>query len=157
MREKVYIETSIIGYLASRLSRDLIVAAQQKITQEWWEDRRSHFDLYISQLVIQEAEKGDKKAAAERITTLEKIPLLEIKTEAVDLAEKFLSFKKLPKKASADALHIAISTVFGLDYLLTWNCKHIANAEIQKSLAKICLEEGYELPIICTPYELKGE
>lgn len=157
MKEKVYIETSIISYLTSRLSRDLIVAAQQQVTQEWWENRRSHFDLYVSQLVIQEAEKGDEEAAAERISTLEEIPVIEMRIEALELAEKFISSKSLPKKASDDALHIAISTIYGLDYLLTWNCKHIANAEIQKKLTRISLEEGYEIPIICTPYELMGE
>jgi len=157
MDEKVYIETSIISYLTSRSSRDLIVAAQQQVTQEWWENRRSHFDLYVSQLVIQEAEKGDEKVAAKRLKALEKIQLLEIKIEALELTEKFIRSKSLPQKALEDSFHIAVSTVYGLDYLLTWNCKHIANAEIQKKLAKICFEEGYELPIICTPYELMGE
>lgn len=157
MKDKVYIETSIISYLTGRLNRDLIVAAQQQVTQEWWENRQPYFDLYVSQLVIQEAEKGDKEAAAKRLTALEEIPLLEIKIEALELAEKFVRSKSLPKKASDDALHISISAISGVDYLLTWNCKHIANAEIKKKLAKVCVEEGYEIPIICTPYELMGE
>jgi predicted nucleic acid-binding protein len=156
MKPKLYIETSFISYLTGRPSRDLIVAAQQQVTREWWENRRSQFDIYISQIVIQEAKDGNTEAAAKRLKTLEDIPLLDLKVEALELAEKFLGSKALPDIASDDALHIAVAAVYGLDYLLTWNCKHIANAEIQKNISRICFKEGYELPIICTPYELMG-
>ena len=156
MKPKLYMETSFISYLTARPSRDLIVAGQQQVTREWWENRSSQFEIYISQLVIQEAKDGNEEAAAKRLKTLENIPLLDLKVEALDLAEKFVRSKALPEKASDDALHIAVAAIYGLDYLLTWNCKHIANAEIQKDISRISFEEGYELPIICTPYELMG-
>jgi predicted nucleic acid-binding protein len=156
MKPKLYIETSLISYLTARPSRDLIVAAQQQVTREWWKNRRSKFEMYISQLVIQEAKDGNEEAAAKRLKTLENIPLLDLRVEALDLAEKFVRSKALPQKAFDDALHISVATIYGLDYLLTWNCKHIANAEIQKEISRVSFEEGYELPIICTPYELMG-
>lgn len=157
MKPKVYIETSLISYLVSRPSRNLIVAAQQQVTNDWWDNRRSAFDLYVSQLVLQEASKGDEEEVKKRLDTVQDIPLLELRVEARNLADMFLRNKVLPEKAADDSLHIAIATIYGIDYLLTWNCKHMANAEIQKKLAKICLEQGYELPTICTPYELMGE
>ena len=156
MKPKLYVETSFISYLTARPSRDLIVAAQQQVTREWWKNRRSKFEMYISQLVIQEAKDGNEEAAAKRLKTLENIPLLDLRVEASDLAEQFVRSKALPQKAFDDALHISIAAIYGLDYLLTWNCKHIANAEIQKKISRISFEEGYELPIICTPYELMG-
>lgn len=157
MKAKVYIETSFIGYLTARPSRDLIVAAQQQITHEWWMHRRSQFDLYGSQLVIQEASKGEKQVASERLEVIKNFQLLELRTEALELAESFITQNALPQKASDDALHIALATIYGIDYLLTWNCKHMANAEIQKKITKISFEQGYEIPTICTPYELMGE
>jgi len=157
MKPKVYIETSTISYLIARPSRDLVIAANQQVTREWWNMRRALFDLYISQVVIDEANAGDQEAAQQRLEAMQGILLLELKTEALDLASEFIRSKALPKKASQDALHIAIAAVYGLDYLLTWNCKHIANAVIQKSIARIVAEQGYELPTICTPHELLGE
>jgi predicted nucleic acid-binding protein len=156
MKPKLYIETSFISYLTARPNRDLIVSAQQQVSREWWENRHSLFEMYISQLVIQEAGNGNKEAAAKRLKSLENIPLLDLRVEALDLAEKFVRSNALPEKASEDALHIAVAAIYGLDYLLTWNCKHIANAEIQKGISRVSFEEGYELPIICTPYELMG-
>lgn len=157
MKPKVYVETSLISYLVSRPSRNLIIAAQQQVTNEWWDFRRNNFDLYVSQLVVRESGKGDELEVKKRLNTLKDIPLLELKVEAKDLAQKFLNGNILPPGAADDALHISVATIYGIDYLLTWNCKHMANAEIQKKLARICFEEGYELPIICTPYELMGE
>ena len=157
MKQKVYVETSFVSYLTSRPSRDLIVAAQKQVTHEWWQQRRSHFDLYISQLVLQESAEGEKEAASERLRVIQNFQVLELRTEALELAESFISQNALPQKASDDALHIALATIYGIDYLLTWNCKHMANAEIQKKIAKIGLEQGYEIPTICTPYELMGE
>jgi len=148
VKQKVYVETSFVSYLTSRPSRDLIVAAQKQVTHEWWQQRRSQFDLYISQLVLQESAKGEKEAASERLRVIQNFQVLELRTEALELAESFIS---------QDALHIALATIYGIDYLLTWNCKHMANAEIQKKIAKISLEQGYEIPTICTPYELMGD
>lgn len=156
MKPKVYIETSTISYLIARPSRDLVIAANQQVTREWWNMQRAHFDLYISQVVIDEANAGDQEAALQRLEALQGIPLLELKIEALDLAKEFIRPKALPPKAAQDALHIAIAAVYGLDYLLTWNCKHIANAVIQKTVSKIVADHGYEFPIICTPHELLG-
>jgi predicted nucleic acid-binding protein len=157
MTETVYIETSIIGYLSARTSNNLIVMANVEATQEWWDDRRSLFSIYISQVVLDEVARGDAEIAAKRLDILRDFPLLTIDQAVQNLAAQFLSKSNLPPKASDDALHIAVATVYELDYLLTWNCKHIANAQIQKKLAQISLDAGYELPTICTPYELMGE
>jgi predicted nucleic acid-binding protein len=150
----VYIETSIISYLTARLSRDLIIAANQQLTQEWWRERRHDFDLYISQLVLEEIRGGDQGAATERLQTAARIPRLILNEAALTLAERLVQNGPLPRKASADALHIAIATTHGLEYLLTWNCKHLANAVLRKQVERLCRVAGYEPPTICTPQEL---
>ena len=157
MKLKVYIETSVISYLTARPSRDLITAAHQQLTIDWWEDRRTDFDLYVSQLVVHEASAGDKNAASRRLEIIERIPLLELNEETLALAGSLLEDGPLPAKASEDALHIAIATVHGMDFLLTWNCKHIANAEMRNLIEEVCRSKGYEPPITCTPEELLGE
>ncbi|WP_448572199.1 type II toxin-antitoxin system VapC family toxin [Trichothermofontia sp.] len=157
MRETVYIETSILGYLTARPSRDLVVAANIEITREWWDTRRSNFQLYSSQAVIRETSQGDSKIASQRLDIIRDIILLDLNQSVLNLAEQFLARSSLPAKADIDAIHIAAATVHSMDYLLTWNCKHIANAQIQKKLAEISLDIGYELPVLCTPYELLGD
>lgn len=157
MKPKIYIETSVISYLASRPSRDLIVVANQQITREWWQERRQNFDLFISQLVIQEASSGDENAAERRLQMVVDIPLLELSEEAVAFATKLIEEGPIPQKAVEDALHIAVAMINGMDYLLTWNFKHIANATMRYEIERICRMEGYEPPIICTPQELSEE
>lgn len=154
MSETVYIETSILGYLTARPSRDIVVAANIEITREWWDTRRRDFQLYFSQAVVKETSQGDAAIASQRLEILRNFSLLDLNQSVLDLAEQFLSRSNLPVKADVDAVHIAAATVHGMDYLLTWNCKHIANAQIQGKLAEISLDFGYELPILCTPYEL---
>jgi hypothetical protein len=157
MIETVYIETSILGYLTARPSRDLVVAAANiEITREWWDTRRNEFQLYSSQAVIKETSQGDAAIASQRLEIVRNLTLLDLNQFVLDLAEQFLRRSNLPAKADVDAVHIAAATVHGMDYLLTWNCKHIANAQIQSKLAEISLSLGYELPILCTPYELLG-
>ncbi|HCV31978.1 MAG TPA: DNA-binding protein [Microcoleaceae bacterium UBA9251] len=156
MSETVYIETSILGYLTARATKNLILAANIEVTRDWWEFRRSNFNLYISQVVLDEIAEGDSEIAAQRLEIVRDFPLLELNQAVRDLAGQFLARSNLPPKAADDAVHIAAATVYGLDYLLTWNCKHIANAQIQRKLAEISLDFGYQLPIICTPYELLG-
>lgn len=156
MSLKVYIETTIVSYLTARPSRDLIVAAHQQLTQEWWENRRANFDLYTSQFVIQESSAGDAKMAQTRLEALEEIPLLSVTQEAVTLARTLVETGPIPEKADVDALHIAVAATNGMDYLLTWNCKHIANAEMQIGIGKSCRAAGFEPPVICTPEELLG-
>ncbi|MBE9215494.1 type II toxin-antitoxin system VapC family toxin [Plectonema cf. radiosum LEGE 06105] len=156
MIETVYIETSILGYLTARSSRDIVVAANIEITREWWDTRRSDFQLYASQAVIKETSQGDAAIASQRLKIIRSLALLDLNQFVLDLAEQFLGRSNLPAKADVDAIHIAAATVHGMDYLLTWNCKHIANAQIQRKLAQISFDFGYELPILCTPYELLG-
>ena len=151
MSETVYIETSIIGYLTTRPSRNLILVANAEVTREWWDTRRSTFNLYTSQAVLKEVSQGDAEMASRRLEIIRDFPLLELNQFVLDLAEQFLERSNLPAKADVDAVHIAAATVHGMDYLLTWNCKHIANAQIQGKLAEISLDFGYELPILCTP------
>jgi hypothetical protein len=156
MSETIYIETSILGYLTARPSRDIVVSANIQITREWWDIRRSDFQLYSSQAVVKETSQGDAAIASQRLEIIRNLALLDLNQSVLDLAEQFLGRSNLPAKADVDAVHIAAATVHGMDYLLTWNCKHIANAQIQGKLAEISLDFGYELPILCTPYELLG-
>jgi predicted nucleic acid-binding protein len=153
-KPKVYIETSIISYLTARLSRDLIVVANQQLTQEWWRERRADFELYVSQLVLEEIRGGNPVAASGRLQAVAGIPRLVLNEAAIALAERLIQNGPLPRKASADALHIAIATTHGLEYLLTWNCKHLANAVLRKQVEGLCRAAGYEPPTICTPQEL---
>ncbi len=154
MKPKVYLETSVISYLASRPSRDLVVAANQEVTRDWWKNAHERFDLFLSEIVLMEIRAGDAVAASERKRFVGKIPLLPLKTEARDLADLYMSAGVMPAKAATDALHIAMATVYGMDYVVTWNCTHIANALSQKAIARISLGNGYEPPVICTPLEL---
>ncbi|MGE0085003.1 MAG: type II toxin-antitoxin system VapC family toxin [Desulfococcaceae bacterium] len=159
MKDKanIYIETSIVSYLSARPSSNLTAAAWQQITFEWWETRRHYYDLYISELVITEAGRGNSDAARKRLSYLTDISRIIITDEARSLANTILSQKILPEKAAADALHIAIASYHDIDYLLTWNCTHINNAATKPIIRKICAEEGFTCPEICTPQELMGD
>ena len=157
MKPRLYLETTIPSYLTARPSRDLIIAGHQQITREWWEKRQGDFQVYISQLVLDEAGAGDPGAARERLKILQPLPLLDITPEVAELASGILASGKIPRKAASDAAHIAIAAVHGMDFLVTWNCVHIANAVIAKALASICREHACECPVICTPEELLGE
>jgi hypothetical protein len=152
MRPKVYIETTIVSYLTARPSRDIVQAAHQQLTGEWWA-RRHRFDLFVSQSVLTESARGDPAVAHRRLAALQGIPVLTAGTEVLELAEQF-SMKAFPVKAFIDAVHVAVSVVHGMDYLLTWNCRHIANAAIRGKIDVVCRESGLELPVICTPEEL---
>jgi hypothetical protein len=147
-------ETTIPSYLTSRPSRDLIIAGHQQITKEWWEKRRDAFQVYISQLVIDEAGAGDPGAARERMQVIKDFPVLDITPEVGLLASGILAAGILPRKAATDAAHIAIAAVHGMDFLLTWNCVHIANAVIAKAVANTSRQHGFECSVICTPEEL---
>jgi predicted nucleic acid-binding protein len=157
VKSRVYLETTIPSYLTSRPSRDLIVAGHQQITREWWEKRGDTFQIYLSQLVIDEVSAGDPAAARERLEALRDLPLLDITPEVTMLSSGILATGKIPRKAAADAAHIAIAAVHGMDFLVTWNCVHIANATNARALAMICKEYGFDCPVICTPEELMGE
>ena len=152
----VYIETSILSYLTSRPSRDLLAAAHQQVTQAWWERRRQRFEVFVSPLVAQEAKRGDPDAAQRRVVALTGLPVLEIVEEAYELAAAFIAESALPAAAEDDATHIALAAVHGMDYLLTWNCRHIDNAETKPVIRSVCATHGYTCPEICTPEELMG-
>jgi predicted nucleic acid-binding protein len=156
-KQKVYIETSVISYLTAKPSRDIIIAAHQELTRYWWDVEKDKFDLFISELVINEAGAGDVNAAELRLSELKNLPLLDIDDRVMVLTKAILSSGVVPQKAAEDALHISIATVHRIDYLLTWNCKHIANAIINNQLRKIITENGYLMPVICTPNELLTE
>jgi predicted nucleic acid-binding protein len=152
-----YIETSVISYLTGRRNqRDLIVAAHQELTREWWDSRRHEFTLFASAVVIEEARLGDEALARARMAWIEQLHLADVTPSARELAARLLLEAALPAKANADALHIAISAVNGIDYLLTWNCTHLANAFMIPRVNKICRVAGFEPPYICTPEELMG-
>lgn len=153
----VYLETSVIGYATSRPSRDLVVAARQQITREWFALRAPSCELFVSQLVDTEASGGDEEAARERVAFLEGIARLRITDAAGELAAHLIESGAVPRTAAEDALHIAVAAVQGVDYLLTWNCKHIANATMRQGIEGACRQAGYEPPIICTPEELMND
>ena len=157
MKPKVYLETSIISYLAARPSRELVVAAHQQITAEWWDSSRHRFDLYTSELVIREAGAGDPDAAKRRLEFLSGLPSLTISEEALALAKRLVEAGTVPRQAGEDALHIAMATLQGMDFLLTWNCKHIANASMWSRIDGICRAQGHKLPAIATPEQLQEE
>ena len=154
MKPKVYIETSIVSYLTAQPSRDIVTAARQQITREWWLTRRPNFDLYVSEFVLGEAVLGDSAASSLRLDALAGIPELRLAEDVPALAEELLRRGPLPQKAAVDALHIAAAVSGGLDYLLTWNFKHLANAAMRARIDGVCRELGYEPCIICTPEEL---
>jgi hypothetical protein len=154
MMERVYIETTFVSYLTARPSRDLIVAGHQQITHDWWDTRRGDYELCVSQLVLQEAGDGDPQAAQERLDVLATMTMLEIKEEAVELAEELVQTGALPAKAGNDALHIAVAAIHRVPYLLTWNCRHMANATMRAQIESVCANKGFKAPIICTPEEL---
>jgi hypothetical protein len=154
MPHRIYIETTFVSYLTARPNRDLIIAAHQQITHDWWDSCRKDYELCVSQLVLQEAGDGDPQAAQERLEVLATMTLLEITEEAVMLAEELVRSGALPEKAENDALHIAIAAIHRIPYLLTWNCRHMANATIRRQIEAICSGKGYKAPVICTPEEL---
>lgn len=151
---KVYVETSVVSYLTSRPNRDVVVAGHQQVTQDWWGTQREQFHLVISELVVREASAGDAEAAAARLRVLEELEVLEISEDALSLASKLVEQGAIPKKAVEDALHIGVAVTNGVEYLLTWNYKHLANAAMRTSIEDICRANGYEPSIICTPEEL---
>ena len=154
MKPTVYLETTIIGYLAMRPSRDLLVAANQQMTRDWWDNHRHKYEPLVSRFVVDECSDGDPTAAQERLAFLQGLPRLEVSEEVDRLAESLVTGIPIPAKAVLDAYHISAAAVHGVEYLLTWNCRHIANAALRLRIERICRDMGYEPPVICTPQEL---
>lgn len=153
----VYIETSIVGYMTARSIKATIFLARQQLTHQWWADHRCKYDLVTSQLVLDEAGAGDPTAAQDRLALLDRLPLLDIQhPDVTKMAEHLIANHLLPEKAAADARHVAVASVFGVDYLLTWNCRHIANAETLPGIYRLVRDSGFEPPLVVTPEEFSG-
>ena len=157
MKKSVYIETSIPSYLTARPSRDVRAAAWQQLTAQWWDEARKHYGLFTSELTVVEASAGNPEAAKRRLDSINEIPQLKIDEEVQELAERLIAEDGVPRAAEADALHIAVAAVHRIDYLLTWNCRHIDNAAKKPIIRAICVNMGYSYPEICTPLELLPE
>lgn len=157
MKPSVYIETTIPSYLTAWRSSELSVVAKQQTTRQWWDDRRQDFELFISEAVLLEASGGDPEAAQRRLEALEGISVLSPEPQADEVALSLIHRMNLPDRAMTDAVHIALCIVHGIDYLLTWNCAHIANATYQPLIQDVCGDFGFEMPVICTPDQLMGD
>jgi predicted nucleic acid-binding protein len=150
----LYIETSIVSYLRQRPSPQVIAAARQLLTRKWWDEERSNYELVTSQYVLDEASAGDPVLALERLESLDGIPLLPLDPQIAVIANELVSRAILPLQAAIDALHIAMVAYHRVQYLLTWNCTHIANAKILPRIHRVLTDLGYPIPIICTPEEM---
>ena len=153
----VYLETSIVSYLRERASSQIVAAARQVHTRRWWTRERDQYELFVSRFVLDEASLGSEDLAAARLKALKDIPLLELSDPVFTLGTELLKQAALPEKARVDALHIATAAVHGMDYLLTWNCKHIANARLVPRVNLVITDQGYAVPYICTPEELLSD
>ncbi len=151
---RIYIESTIPSYVVARPARDLLQAARQQLCRDWWDLQREKHELFTSQIVLDEIASGETKMAEQRVKLLAGIPLLRAIDEAEKLAQGILDSRLLPAQADRDAAHISLATVYGMDILLSWNCRHIANAFIQDRLRKLVGRSGFTLPVICTPEEL---
>jgi predicted nucleic acid-binding protein len=151
MKPTVYIETTIVSYLTCWPSRNILRLAHEITTRQWWENDRSQFDLFVSDEVLLEVSRGDATAAVDRIKVLTGIPVLALTQQAELLAEQLAAAIRLPRRARSDALHIAISAINGISYLLTWNCRHLANAVLAGKIEEVCQNAGYIAPRIVTP------
>lgn len=155
--QTIYIETSIISYLRARPSAQIVSAAKQIVTRRWWDEERHNYQLVISQYVLDEVSAGNPVLAAERLACLDDVPVLESPPEIATMADRLIASALLPAKARLDALHICTAAFHRLDYLLTWNCAHIANARTLPRIRDILNDLGYELPIVCTPEEMTDD
>lgn len=154
MKPSVYIETSVISYYTSKASKDLVTAGHQIITLDWWEKAQPKFECYISPYVMQEISKGNPEMAAKRVKAVESFSSLELSNEIDSIAQRYIKALQIPEHAIVDAYHLAISSHYDVDYLVSWNCSHIANAHMIKQLRKINETLKLPMPVICTPEEL---
>ena len=154
--KRVYIETSVVSYLTARPTGNLLAAAWQATTVDWWESQRQRFELYTSEVTLEEAGRGDQSAAAKRLEALANIPCLRISSRVRELGKALIDEGAFPSTALDDALHVAVATVHRIDYLLTWNFRHLDNAEAKPTIRRIVGLHGLESPEICTPQELMG-
>lgn len=151
---KVYVETTVISYLTSRPSPNLTIASRQWMTREWWNNYANRFELVISSLVLREISQGDSETAQKRRELVNTVRVLEISEESLDLSRRLIKAEALPPVADRDALHISLAACHHIQYLVSWNFKHIVNPTKQRLIAKVCQEANYQPVIICTPEEL---
>lgn len=156
MNPSVYLETTVISYYSSRPSRDIVISARQQLTQMWWDSKIREYDIFISDLVREEAGKGDTEAAARRLDVISKFAILEIDEEASKIAKFLVANGAIPSEYPEDAIHIGVASVNGIDFILTWNFAHINNALNREKIERIVDQCGYVCPVICTPEELFG-
>ena len=154
IKPRVYVETSVVSYLTARPSRDIVVLGHQETTRAWWGSSLPFYEAYVSELVHLEAGRGDVVAASERLKAIAQFPVLAISERARELAEHYIREIPLPVKANADALHLAVATLNRMDYVVTWNCEHIARGRVKRCLEEINRTGGLAVPTICTPEEL---
>lgn len=157
MPAAVFIETTIPSYYVARPPRDIVQAARQRLTIDWWDQHRSNYELLTSQIVIDEISQGETAMADRRLAMVAEIPLLAITDGVIEVAEDLLSAEVVPAKAADDAFHIACAGVHRVDFLLTWNCKHIANPHNRQRIRNCFDRHGIDLPVICTPEEFIGD
>lgn len=157
MKSSIYIETSIISYYTSRPNRDLIIAARQQQTHDWWNNQMKDFDVFISKMTLDEIADGDPTAAEKRLHVVKKFPLLDLNKAVFILSEGLILSKVMPKEYPEDTLHVAVAAAHGIDFVLTWNFAHINNASTKRNIEIYISNHGYECPVICTPEELMGE
>lgn len=157
MKPTVYIETSIVSYYTSRPNRDLIIAARQQQTYDWWNNRIKDFDVFISKMVLEEIADGNTNAAEKRLIVVNNFTLLDLTESVFTLAQELIQSKTMPQEYPEDSLHVAVAAVNGIDFILTWNFAHINNAETKRKIEAFIRNHGYECPVICTPEELMGE
>ena len=156
-RPSVYLESSVVGYLTARPTNDVHSAARQHSTARWWDAARSDYDIYVSQLVLNEIAQGDEGAAARRLAVVSDLPLLDEDDNVRTLAARLMDAVGFPERAAADALHLAITIHHGVDFLLSWNLRHITNAVFRDRVVTFCHSINTPHPIICSPDELLGE
>ncbi len=151
---RIYIESTIPSYVVARPARDLLQAARQQITKDWWDLKRHEHELFIGRLVLDEIGFGEPQMARRRLELVADLALLQATREVRELTRTIMGSRLLPAKAVGDASHIALAIHHKMDILLTWNCRHIANAFILGRLRRLVEAAGYATPTICTPEEL---
>ena len=154
--DTVYVETSIVSHATARTSNDPSTAVLQEQAKRWMDEQSRLYDLVTSQLVIDEASLGDTDAASLRLAMLDGIPVLPVNPDAATVADQIIARAMMPASARIDALHVATAALAGVQYLLTQNCKHIANAHELPRVYRLLDELGLGGMLICTPIEFLG-
>lgn len=153
MKKIIYVETTIPNfYYEARVEPEMV--ARKNWTREWWDNQRGHYQLVTSIAVIEELEQGDYPYKEQIIDMVKDIPLLDINMEIHDIVETYIKRKLMPADTWGDALHLALASFHGCDFLLTWNCKHLANANKFTHIRRLNTLLGLYVPALITPVEL---